>query len=100
MKKMILAVALSSCMAAMYAGAAEFTSKENAFSIQIPEKWERKEHVSGTVVTAIAPANPDAKDAFRPNANVNAQEIPSDTDLKKFADGTLTAMSKLLKNYK
>ncbi len=99
-KRFAAMVALSVCALSACASEVEnYESKEHGFSIQYPAKWEKKERVSGTAVTVLAPKG-EGKATFRANANVIAQDIPSDTDLKKFSDASLSVMDKLLKGYK
>ena len=76
-----------------------YESKEHAFNIHYPAKWEKKERVSGTAAMFIAP-KADGKETFRANVNVVEQDIPGDTDLKKFSEASLSVLDKLLKNYK
>lgn len=90
------------CMCAVVAGAAEletYSNKETDFTLKYPGTWEKKDRTSGAAVTLLAPKG-DGKEAFRANLTVVEQDIPSDTDLKKFSDASLSVMDKLLKGYK
>ncbi|MEI6233045.1 MAG: PsbP-related protein [Planctomycetota bacterium] len=99
-KQSVAALALVCCMfGAAASDVQNYSSKEHSFSFQYPAKWEKKDRISGTAVTVLAPKG-DGKDAFRANANVIEQDIPADTDLKKFADASLSVMDKLLEDYK
>ena len=101
-KRSAAVLAVCACVFVFSANAADlenYESKEHAFSIHYPAKWEKKERVSGTAVMMISP-KPDGKEAFRANVNVVEQDIPSDTDLKKFSSASLTVLDKLLKNFK
>ena len=90
------------CVCALSAGAADvetYKSNETDFTLKYSGTWEKKERTSGAAVTLLAPKG-DGKEAFRANLTVIEQDIPSDTDLKKFSDGSLSVMDKLLKGYK
>jgi len=72
---------------------------EHKFSIELPRGWERREDFSGSVVSALRPADNETKE-FRENVGVLVEEVPPTTGLKDYMVATVENAGRVLSGFR
>lgn len=94
-----LVITFQSCMLLPgLKNADRYYHEEYGFSVQLPNKWEKKEGASGTAIVALSPYDSTA-DLFQENVNVTVGELPDGVDLQRYFGLNMGEISRLLLNF-
>jgi len=80
-------------------GAGRYHSREHAFSIAVPEKWETRENHMGTAVIFLSPRETQ-NDLFLENLNIVVERLPAGTERSSYLNESVKNMARMLEGFK